>query len=181
MREMSAEPKRALNEEGYLALEREAETKSEFCNGEMLAMAGVRIPHNKVAFNLSVAIGRRLGDSCSGYTENGAIYYPDVVFTCGQAQCLDSLDDVLLNPILIIEVISPSTTKRDRGVKQTNYQTIQSLKAYPLVSREKVQVEVQLRDADAWTTTLYTSLEDNIELKPLETQIPLAEVYRRVF
>ena len=122
---MSAGAKRALNEEGYLALERNAAIKSEFSNGEMVAMASAKSPHNKIAFNLSVAIGRRLGNSCSGYTkdmkvrtENGAVYYPEIVFTCGTERCRDSSNDVLLNPVVIIEVLSRSASSKDRGEKR---------------------------------------------------------------
>ena len=183
---MSAEAKRGLTEEGYLTLEREAATKSEFSRGEMQAMAGAKGPHNKIAFNISVALGRRLGESCSGYTSDmkvrtvdGALYYPDVVVSCGQECYFDSSDDVLLNPILIVEVLSRSTVAKDRGEKLEAYRKIPSLKAYLLVSQERMEVEVHLRNGDGWTARSYHSPTDLIDLRPLGTQIPLAEIYRR--
>ena len=181
------EPKRALTEEGYLALEREAPTKSEFSHGEMVAMAGAKGPHNKIAYNFSVAMGRRLSKSCSGYTSdmkvrtaNGAIYYPDVVYTCGEESYRDSSDDVLLDPIVIVEVLSRSTAAKDRGEKRQDYQTIPSLKAYLLISQERIEVEVHFRSGDGWSSRAYSSLDDVIDLAPLGAKIPLAEIYRRV-
>ncbi len=184
---MSAEAKRGLTEEGYLALERQSATKNEFNRGEMVAMAGAKGPHNKIAFNISVALGRRLGESCSGYTSdmkvrtlNGALYYPDVVVSCGEERYFDSSDDVLMNPILIVEVLSRSTMAKDRGEKLEAYRTIPSLKAYLLVSQERMEVEVHLRNGDNWTVVSYHSPTDMIDLKPLGTNIPLSEIYRRV-
>ena len=181
------EPKRALNEEGYLAIERGAPTKSEFSHGEMVAMAGAKGPHNKIAFNFSAALGSRMGESCSGYTSDmkvrtgdGAIYYPDVVVGCGEERYLDSVEDVLLNPIVIVEVLSRSTGAKDRGEKLRAYRTIPSLKAYLLASQERMQVDVHLKDGDDWTTSSYHSPDDLIDLKPLRAKIPLAEIYRRV-
>ena len=184
---MPAEPQPALTEEGYLAIERKAATKSEFSRGKMVAMAGAKGPHNKIAYNFSVAVGRRLSESCSGYTSdmkvrtnNGAIYYPDVVYTCGEESYRDSSDDVLLDPVVVVEVLSRSTSAKDRGEKRQAYQTIPSLKAYLLISQERVEVDVHLRSGDGWTSRVYHSPSDVIDLTPLDAQVPLAEIYRRV-
>ena len=182
-------PQRALNEEGYLALERAAEFKSEFYDGRMVAMAGAREPHNLVAFNASVAIGRRLTGSCRGYTSDmkvrvpaGFNFYPDVSVACAEPQFHDSGNDILLNPILIVEVLSPSTEAVDRGRKFELYRTIPSLRAYLLIAQDRVQVDLYLRqDDNRWVLTSVSALDDTLDLtNPIGCQFPLSELYRNV-
>ena len=184
---MSAQPKRALNEDGYLALERAADSKSEFFDGEMVAMTGARARHNEIAFNISVALGSRLPGSCRGYTSDmkvrvpaGANFYPDITVTCGEALYLDDGQDVLLNPMFIVEVLSPSTEALDRGRKFAFYRTIASLKAYLLVAADRIQVDLYLRqgDTDRWTLVSAESVTATIDLESLGCSIPVAELYR---
>ena len=127
---MSTQPKTLLTEEQYLEIERAAETKSEFFQGEMFAMAGAGAAHNRLAWNLIVQLGPRLGSGpCQGFPSDmrvrvpssGLYTYPDVVVVCGEPQFLDGRRDTLLNPNLIVEVLSPSTEAHDRGRKFEHY------------------------------------------------------------
>ena len=182
-------PQRALNEEGYLALERAAESKSEFYDGRMVAMAGAKGPHNIVAFNASGSIWSRLTGSCSGYTSDmkvrvpaGFNFYPDVTISCGAPRYHDSGNDILLNPVLIVEVLSPSTEAFDRGRKFELYRAIPSLRAYLLIAQDRVQVDLYLRqDDNRWLLTSASSLDDTLDLsEPIHCQIPVSELYRNV-
>lgn len=185
---MSAHAKQALNEEGYLALEREAETKSEFFDGAMVAMAGAKAAHNSIAFNVSGAIWDRLADSCRGFSSDmkvrvpeGREFYPDLVVVCGEAKYLDEREDVLLNPVLIVEVLSTSTEAFDRGRKFELYRTIPSLKAYVLIAQDRVQVDAYTRqNDDRWLLSSASRIEDTIELEPIGCRVALADFYRKV-
>jgi Uma2 family endonuclease len=125
---MSAHPNPLLTAEQYLEIERKAETKSEFYKGEMSARAGPRFGHNKLVWNAIVTLGRRLRPPCEGCASDMRVFinstglytYPDVVCFCGGPQFLDDTRDTLLNPSLIVEVLSPSTEAYDRSIKSNS-------------------------------------------------------------
>src|SRR5438105_11912 len=136
--------------EQYLALEREADYKSEYVNGQIYAMSGASREHNLIAFNLITALGTQLrGRPCEGYggdmrvkvSPTGMYTYPDVSVVCGEPHFDDAQLDTLTNPTVIIEVLSPSTELFDRGGKFAHYRTLQSLSDYVLVAQDKMQVE----------------------------------------
>ncbi|MFI0398063.1 MAG: Uma2 family endonuclease [Thiolinea sp.] len=190
---MSAQSKSQLNEATYLAQESSAPEKSEFLNGEIFAMAGASRAHNQITSNLVVAIGSKLLDKlCSVYSSDMKVHtlsdsiskysYPDVVATCGEEQFEDENTTVLLNPLLIIEVLSDSTEAYDRGLKFFHYQLIPALREYILVTQDYCRVEQYYRQADQqWVYSEFHSLEDVVTLRTLDCELKVADIYRRVF
>jgi Uma2 family endonuclease len=184
---MSAVPRTTLTVEQYLAIEQKAEFKSEFFQGEMFAMAGAAPLHNFILENLSVEIGSRLrkgpcrtvsSDQRVSVEATGLYTYPDLLIVCGEPQ-FDSVDrNSITNPVAIIEVLSPSTEKYDRGPKFRNYQQIPSLKDYVLVSQEEPNIERFFRLADGgWGYVAFAGLEAILTLTSVPVQIPLADIY----
>jgi Uma2 family endonuclease len=187
---MSTQPKTFLTPEEYLEIERRAEYKSEYYQGEMFAMAGAPETHNLIAGNLFAGIHAQLRSrACRGYGSDmrvhvnatGLYTYPDVVVVCQEPQFLDGQRDTLLNPTLIAEVLSPSTEAYDRGRKFENYRSIESLAEYLLISSQRVSAELFARQPDGrWLLTAANSLEDTLELPATGCRLPLAGIYERV-
>lgn len=174
----------------YLALERQAETKSEYLNGYIYAMSGASKEHNTIVFNLARRIGNQLdGKPCRGYVNDmrvkvsptGLYTYPDVIVVCGEPRFEDEQFDTLLNPKVIIEVLSESTEKYDRGDKFAHYQTLESLTDYLLVAQNQPYIEHFQRQADgAWRYSAAQGLEAEIDIPAIGCVLRLAEVYERV-
>jgi Uma2 family endonuclease len=189
---MSTVPTRAkMTEEQYLAIERAAETKSEFCDGEMYAMSGASFRHGRVTVNLISKLDAQLeGSPCQVCDSNlrvqiaatGSYVYPDVIGICGEPLFRDDTFDTLLNPVLIIEVLSPSTEAFDRGGKFARYRRIASLKEYVLVSQDRMLVERFRRRGTAgdWTLTAYDRPDEVLELESIGCAVPLSQIYARV-
>src|ERR1035441_2998811 len=142
---MATPPKTFLTPEQYLEIERKAEFRSEYYGGEMFAMSGARRGHNLIAWNLAGELRQQLRERpCEAYQHDmrvrvstaGLYAYPDTVIVCGEPQFLDETQDTLLNPTVIVEVLSPSTEAYDRGDKFELYRAIPSLTYYLLVSSE---------------------------------------------
>jgi len=188
---MSTMPTRTkLTEEEYLAIERAAETKSEFYDGEMYAMSGAKRPHILIVGNLAAEIHFQLrGRNCEVYSndmrvnikESGAYTYPDIVAVCGEPRFLDHEFDTLLNPVLIIEVLSPSTEAFDGGGKFDRYRRIAALKEYVLVSQDRLLVERYRRRSPGgdWTLTAYERPDEVLELESIGCVVPLSQIYAR--
>src|SRR5215471_2641510 len=147
---MSTLPGTYLTPEQYLEIERKAEFKSEYYQGEMFAMAGARRNHIRLVTNTVASMHPQLrGGECEVYSNDmrvcvssaGLYTYPDIVVACGKPQFLDGELDTLLNPVSIIEVLSPSTEAYDRGRKFALYRSLESLREYVLLSSDRVQVE----------------------------------------
>jgi Uma2 family endonuclease len=175
--------------EQYLALERKADLKSEFCNGFIIAMAGATREHNVIAGNLHGEIRSQLKDRpCEVYISDmrvrvsptGLFTYPDVVAVCGEASFLDDKSDTLLNPTMIVEVLSTSTESYDRGDKFAHYRRLESLREYVVVAQNKVLVERFSRQGDQWLLTEFRNLDDTLELTSIDCAIPLREIYARI-
>jgi len=174
----------------YLALERSAEIKGEYFDGEIFAMAGASREHNLIVGNLVRELGNQLRKGpCEVYPSDmrvkvdrtGLYTYPDVVVVCDEPQFEDEHSDTLLNPTLLIEVISESTEKYDRGKKSSHYRRLASLKEYLLVSQAEPHVEHYARqDRDHWLLAEATGTNSNIELPALQITIELSEVYARL-
>jgi Uma2 family endonuclease len=185
---MTAAPKKKLTPEEYLAIERKAEFKSEFFNGEMFAMAGARAPHNAIKENLIIRLGNQLwGGPCRSYSSDqrvkvsrtGLYTYPDIVIVCGQPEFEDG--DNLLNPRAIIEVMSESTEKYDRGVKFRHYQQIKSLQEYVLVAQDDAAIDQYVRQPNGkWELTNITGLESELILATVTAKIAMKDVYTDV-
>lgn len=190
---MSAQPAHLLSEAEYLQRERAAELKSEYLNGEVYAMAGSSRAHNQIASNWMVALGTQLREKpCGVYasdmkvrtrTEKTSKYsYPDIVVACGEEQFEDGAADVLLNPLVIIEILSASTEAYDRGLKFFHYQLIPSLQEYLLVAQDYCRVEKYQRQADnQWVYAEFHQLHDVVDIHSLGCRVLLADIYRRVF
>ncbi len=187
---MSAIPKRKLTPEEYLEIERKAEYKSEYFNGEIYAMAGAKRNHNKIATNISGLIWQHLkGKDCESYSNDMRVFvpktglytYPDVVVVCGEPKFQDKVFDTLLNPTLLIEVLSESTESYDRGKKFQHYRSIESLQEYVLVSQDEARIEKYVKSGDGfWMLSEAVGLDAGIEFASIECRVALAEVYDKI-
>ena len=185
---MTALPNHRYTVQEYLQREREAPEKSEFFQGEIFMMAGASFTHNCINENLSVEIGIFLkGKPCRSFSrdlklhipENTLFTYPDLMVICGKPEFLDSASDTVLNPTLIVEVLSKSTADYDRGSKFELYRQIPAFKEYVLVDSSRVKAEVWLKNEQhRWTLVQETAvLVDNLLLHNLDFSLPLALVY----
>ncbi len=187
---MSALQQPFYTPEQYLEIERRAAFKSEYHAGQMFAMAGASREHNVITGNVIRRLGNALdGRPCETYPSDmkvlvsaGGLYtYPDVSVACGEPQFLDRQGDVLLNPLVIVEVLSDSTEAYDRGAKFALYQRLDSLQEYLLVSQDKARVEKYLRQpAGQWLYSRVDGVEGGISLDALGCRLSLSEVYARV-
>jgi len=178
-----------ISPQEYLEIDRAAERKSEYFDGEMFLMAGASKEHNRVAYSLSLVIGNQLrGKPCEPFGSdtrvkipNNNFCFPDVSIAC-EAQWDDRRFDILLNPVVVFEVLSPSNEAWDRGGKFREYQRIASLREYVLVSQDKPLIEVySRRENGTWLLRSVEGREKSIALESIENLIlPLAEVYERV-
>ena len=173
----------------YLALEREAEFKSELIHGEMYAMSGASREHNIVAGNAFAIVHAHLaGRPCEVYGDNmrvkisdtGACLYPDLVVACGDIEFEDAEVDTLVNPVLVIEVLSPSTEAFDRGAKFGHYRRLPSLQEYVLIAQDRPSVQRYLRQGDVWVWTEADEMEGAMELPSIGCSLPLSAVYAKV-
>jgi Uma2 family endonuclease len=184
---VSAIPKPKLTPAEYLVRERAAEFKSEYYRGEMFAMAGASKEHVSVAVNLIAELQNRLkGTACRTVANDqrvkvsptGLYTYPDLAIVCGKAE-YDPLDkDTLLNPVAIIEILSPSTETYDRGAKFRQYQKLPSVQEYILVSQSEPVCERFVRQPDeSWNLTIVTGLAGELAFTTVPVRIPLADIY----
>lgn len=187
---MSTQPKRLSSPDEYLAIERDVPGKHEFYRGEMFAMGGASTEHNQITFNLAGTLHSQLKNrDCFAYVNDmrvkvsptGLYTYPDVVVTCDKPQFEDKVLDTLLNPQAIIEVLSDTTEKYDRGKKAEQYRQIESLREYGLVAHDRPHLELFTREDDGiWRLTEASGLEASIELPLIGCRLNLADVYAKV-
>jgi Uma2 family endonuclease len=187
---MSTAEKPLLTTAEYLAFERASETKHEFHRGEVFAMTGASRNHNRITTNISGELYAALkGSPCENYASDmrvkvdatGLYTYPDIVATCANAQFEDKEIDTLLNPQLIIEVLSDSTEKYDRGEKFIQYREIPSLNDYVLVSQKQPRVEVFSRQDDgSWVMRVADSPTASVTFPSVGVTLKMQDVYARV-
>jgi len=187
---MSTLAKTYLTPEQYLEMERQAEVKSEYYRGEVFAMSGAQTPHIRIVANLMRELGNELGDGpCEPFSNDMRVCvgpadlytYPDVIVACGEPRFLDSHVDTLLNPKVIVEVLSESTEAYDRGRKFEMYRSLESLAEYVLISSLRVSVERYTRLPDgSWNYWATSRLEDSMELRSVGCRLPVAKLYKRV-
>jgi Uma2 family endonuclease len=188
---MSAQPNPHYSAEEYLELERRAETKSEYFDGEIFAMSGASETHNTISLNIASEFRAAFkGTPCRAYVsdlrvniaDTGLYTYPDVVAVCGGPQFTDAHVDTLLNPTVVVEVLSPSTEAYDRGAKFRNYRSVPTLREYVLVAQDAPRVEVYARQPDGrWLLTQdVEGLESSVQFAALGITLPLADIYDRV-
>ncbi len=187
---MHPQPLIRLTPEQYLHRERLAETKSEYFDGEIFAMAGASREHNQIAANLVRVLGNQLLEKpCSVYSNDMKVKiekakkytYPDVVVAC-QSECFeDEQRDVLLNPVVILEILSNSTEAYDRGKKFLHYQLLGSLVDYLLVSQDTPRIEIFSRCHDqTWLYAEFHGLDAVVNLESIGCQLRLGEIYHKV-
>jgi Uma2 family endonuclease len=189
---MSAIPAiKTYTAEEYLALERSVlEGKSEFIDGQVFAMAGASRRHNLIVVNIASELRSQLkGRACEVYASDMRVkaaearnyHYPDIGVVCGPPVFEDGQEDTLLNPVVLIEVLSPSTEAYDRGGKFASYRRIFSVQEYLLVSQGQAMIEHYRRQGEAWILMECSGLEEAVKLESIGCQLALRDVYARVF
>ena len=183
------QPKTYYSPEEYLTLERTADFRSEYFNGEIFAMAGESPNHGRIKADALKIIGRQLaGKDCEDFTSDTKVRtpglnvfgYPDIVIVCGQILYHDQFKDVILNPKVIIEVLSPSTELYDRGEKFASFRQLESLTDYLLISQDKPLIEHYVRHGKFWMLAEENDLAQSIYIEAIDCHLPLNEVYARV-
>ncbi len=175
----------------YLKRERAAKTKSEYYDGEIVAMAGASREHNLIVKNLITMLENQLqAKPCEVYPSDmrvqidkkRAYVYPDVTVVCGKPEFADGHADILLNPLIIIEVLSPSTHRHDQTKKFGLYRQLEWLQTYLMVDSEARHVTCLQRSADGktWTIEMFDKLQDVARLSSIDCVLPLRRVYRQV-
>jgi len=185
---MSALPKKLYSPEEYLALERVAEYKSQYFAGEIFAMAGGAPRHNLISTNVigelyALLKGRPCkvypSDQCLKIPATGLYTYPDVSVVCGEAQFDD--EDLLLNPILLVEILSESTEAHDRGKKFEHYMRIPSFREYLLIAQDRYRIEHYVKQDDGgWSFFVVSDLQGSIKLFSLNCELAVAEIYYQI-
>ena len=187
---MSIIPKTRYTAEQYLSIERAAQFRSEFFHGEMFAMVGASRKHNLITVNVASELHRQFKDrKCEVYQSDmrvkvnatGLYTYPDLVATCDEPRFEDDHVDTLLNPKVIVEVLSPSTELWDRGKKFKHYRNIPSLREYVLISQDHVLIERFAINVDGeWALRDYRTHEDILVLDSISCELRLSDVYARI-
>ena len=187
---MIAVEKRAISPEEYLAAERQAFEKSEFFQGEIIPMAGATRNHNRIRDNINGRIITYLEEAaCQSFSsdmrvhlpETGLYAYPDIVVVCGELELMPDEFDNLLNPVLLLEVMSEGTEDYDRGRKFLRYRSIPSFQEYVLIDSQRVEVEVwRKNDLGQWTLMeQLTDLSSQFTIQSIGLTIPMQKAYER--
>ena len=187
---MSSRALRHLTPEEYLEIERKAEHKSEYLDGQMYAMAGASINHSRIISNVSATLWTQLpGSECSVFTmdlrlsirASGLFTYPDVMVICGPVETAAGGNDVVANPKLIVEVLSNSTKNYDRGEKFRHYRSIPGFSEYLLVAQDNPRVEQHVRQADgSWVFREFTTQGADILLPSIGCSLNTKTIYEGV-
>ncbi len=174
----------------YLAAERESEFKSEYLDGVVYAMTGASIWHVQIVGNITTALSTHLrqkpcrvlaSEMKVRLADSRKFFYPDVTVVCGDPQFHDERTDIILNPLLVVEVLSKSTEAFDRGGKFLAYQQLESLQEYLLVAQERPAVEQFVRQTDGtWTYRAAVGLDSSLTLPSVECTLDLSAVYDKV-
>lgn len=180
--------RRLYAEDEYLALEERAEEKSEYVHGEIRPMSGGTDYHSIISVNLSSELRLTLrGRGCAVMSSDmkvraaGQMYYPDVSVTCGPREYHGGNRTVITNPLLVAEVLSPSTEGKDRSEKFHNYLTMESLAVYLLVGQDEPRIEQFSRaEGGSWHYTLVSGLEDVLDIPALSISLNMADIYDQI-
>ncbi|HEX2208409.1 MAG TPA: Uma2 family endonuclease [Longimicrobium sp.] len=173
----------------YLAAERKSAQKSEYINGRVYAMAGASRVHNLIALNTASELRTQLrGRPCEAYANDmrvkvertGMYTYPDVIGLCEEPRFEDAEVDTLLNPTVIIEVLSPSTERYDRGEKFAHYRRLESLREYILIAQDIRRIEHYRREGDSWVLTEVSEPDAALVIPSLSATLRLSDIYDRV-
>lgn len=179
--------KQKMSIEEYLEMENAVDEKHEYYKGEIFAMSGAKVPHNTIATNfLGTLFNKLKGKKCKPYGSDARIHieantlftYPDISIICGEIITLNNDDYNVLNPTVIIEVLSKSTKNYDRGEKFKLYRDITTLKEYILVDSESIHIEIfRLNKNGHWELEEYNSLTDTVIIKAIDETVILSEIY----
>ena len=178
-----------LTPQEYIIAERKATLKSEYLSGEIVAMSGASHAHNLITVNTVNGLYNQLAekgcrvfasDMRVGINAGDSYFYPDVTVVCERPRFEDNEFDILLNPIVVIEVLSQSTEAYDKGEKFKRYRQLASLQEYILISQDHVRVEYRLRQGKNWVFSELTSLEDVLQFISVDTELSLQQIYRFV-
>lgn len=186
---MAGHPQPRLTVEEYLEMERASEVRHEYYDGEIFTMVGASFEHNVIVTNLIGLLHPQLregrcellmSDMRVQVAATGLYTYPDLIVVCGEPQLTDEQGDMLLNPTLIVEVLSESTEAYDRGKKFEHYRTLDSLTDYLLVAQDEPRLEHFTRREGGWFLTAASGLDGILALPTIGCELRLAEVYERV-
>jgi Uma2 family endonuclease len=186
---VASNPVTKVTEEQYLAMDRAAEFRSEFLDGEIIAISGGSMRHARLQQNISAGLDTPSRDrGCEVFGSDFRVRvsrrmytYPDVSVVCGEPVLADENQDILLNPVVIFEILSPSTEKYDRGINFQHYRTIDSLKDYVLIDQDQVRIEHYSRETDnTWTLHDHEKLQDELKMVSIGVSLPLSRIYDRV-
>lgn len=177
--------------EEYLEREQESEERHEYVDGWMITMVAASWSHSAITSNIDRVLGNQLLDtSCRTASRDLKVAlpstdknaFPDLVVVCGGPEFNPDQSNLLLNPLIVVEVLSPSTMDYDRGEKFTRYRRIDTLQEYLLVAQDQPHIEHYVRQDDgSWRLTDTDGLEATITLPSIEAELPLNEVYLDVF
>jgi Uma2 family endonuclease len=188
---MTAQPKHYITETEYLERERVSVVKHEYFAGEIFAMSGASEQHNVIASNVNASLYIQLrGRGCRIYPSDMRVKvlqtdlytYPDITIVCGKSEFTDNLKrDTLINPVVIIEILSPSTERYDRGMKFQNYRTIKTLQEYILIAQDKYYIERYSRhEINQWILTEAVGADSSLLLASINVTLLLEDVYEQV-
>lgn len=176
--------------EEYLSYEDDAEYKSEYFNGEIIAMAGGSAEHSIICVNMMRRLSEKLDNrECFVFDSNMKLdiqtynhfVYPDVMVVCGEIEFSRNRTDIIQNPVLVIEVLSPATRHFDRGDKFTFYRSIPSMKEYAMISQDEPMIEVYYKqNHKTWIYTIAKGLDDSVMFKTLDIELPLKHIYHKI-
>lgn len=173
----------------YLVLERKSEIRSEYIAGHIYAMSGASRRHNLIAGNFYREISSQMrGRACEAYMSDmrlkvsptGMYTYPDIVAVCDEPRFEDAHIDTLLNPLVIVEVLSESTEAYDRGEKFAHYRRLDTLREYVLVAQDKVRVEHYVREGEQWILSEISDSDGTLHLTSVDCHVMLAAIYEKV-
>lgn len=182
--------KKYISVEEYFELEETAEHGSEYYCGDVYAMAGGTPNHNRITVNLVGLLNSQfMGGPCEAFASDLRVQvekdfhytYPDVAVVCGELRLLEGRSDTIVNPVVIIEVLSESTQDYDRGTKFTAYRSIDTLTDYILVDPDTVHIEYFSKESDGtWRLREYFSTEEVVNIESIQVMAPAKEIYERV-
>jgi Uma2 family endonuclease len=173
----------------YLEIERRSEIKHEYIDGRMYAMSGANEPHVTIAVNIATSLKNQMrGRDCRVYMADmrvkidpsGRYTYPDLAAVCGERRFEDAEVDTLLNPSVIVEVLSDSTQAYDRGEKFDHYRKIESLREYVLVTQNSMRVDHYVLRDGQWVFSALTTAEERLAMPSIGCEISLADIYEGV-
>jgi Uma2 family endonuclease len=186
---MSAPKPNFVTAREYLDVERKSEIRSEYIAGRVFAMSGASRRHNLITINVSREISLQLrGRACEAYVSDmrvkvaptGMYTYPDIVTVCGEPQLEDAHGDTLLNPTVIVEVLSESTEAYDRGEKFAQYRRLETLRESVLVAQDKVRIEHYRREGEQWILSEISDPGSTLHLPSIDCHVAVEAVYEKI-